>query len=185
MYCDICECDVPPRCWHCDTCDVCILTRDHHCAFSTTCVGHNNRRYFLWFLLYLSAASCYEIALIGYYAHCESVTIQLSDLMVLTPVQAVVNGLSVTVAQICVVVLALNFIAATMSTLLLVYHFDKMCKGLVCHEKHDGRVYDFGLVQNVKTVFGEKWYITWISPFVKSELPYNGLDWRNHISKKN
>lgn len=180
MYCNICQCTVPPRCWHCDTCDVCILTRDHHCTFSMTCVGHYNRRYFLWFLLYFSTASLYEIILIGYYAYHE-VTIQFSDLMVLIPIQSLVTGFHLTVGQIFVFLLTLNLVAVTMSTLLLIYHLDKVRRGSVCHENQDE--YDFGFVQNMKTVFGEKWYITWVSPFVESKLPYDGLDWHNHVNQ--
>lgn len=181
MYCNICQCAVPLRCWHCDVCDVCILTRDHHCTFSTTCVGHYNRRYFLWFLLYLSAASFYEIILIGYYTYCE-VTIHLSDLMVLIPIQSIITGFHLTIGQIFIVLLTLNLVAVTMSTLLLFYHLNKVCKGLVCHDRQDSN-YDLGLKRNLQTVFGEKWYITWISPFIESKLPYNGLDWQRHIDQ--
>lgn len=179
MYCDICQCAVPPRCWHCDVCNSCILTRDHHCSFSTTCVGHYNRRYFLWFLLYLSAASFYEIILISYYIYCE-VTIQFSDLLVLIPFKAVITGFHLTVGQIFVILFTLYLTVVIMSTLLLVYHFDKVCKGLVCHEKQNNN-YNFGLDRNLEIVFGEKWYITWISPFITSKLPYNGLDWQNTV----
>lgn len=77
--------------------------------------------------------------------------------------------------------LALNLVAVTMSTLLLIYHLDKVRRGLVCHENQNK--YDLGFVQNMKNVFGEKWYITWVSPFVESKLPHNGLDWQNHISQ--
>ncbi|XP_025198690.1 probable palmitoyltransferase ZDHHC24 isoform X2 [Melanaphis sacchari] len=180
-YCYICQCDVPLRCWHCDICNICILTRDHHCTFSTTCVGHYNRRYFLWFLLYLAVASFYEIILIGYYTYYK-VTIKFSDLIVLVPFQLVLTGFHLTVGQIFVVLLTLNFIAVTMSSLLLIYHLNKVCKGLVCHDKQNSN-YDFGLVRNLETVFGKKWYITWISPFIKSKLPYNGIDWQSHVDQ--
>ncbi|XP_060838091.1 probable palmitoyltransferase ZDHHC24 isoform X1 [Rhopalosiphum padi] len=180
-YCYTCQCNVPLRCWHCDICNVCILTRDHHCTFSTTCVGHYNRRYFLWFLLYLSVASFYEIILIIYYIYYK-VTIKFSDLMVLVPFQSVLTGFHLTVGQIFVVLLTLIFIAVTISSLLLIYHLDKVRKGLVCHEKQENN-YDFGLMRNLETVFGEKWYITWISPFIKSKLPYNGIDWQSHVNQ--
>lgn len=140
MYCDVCQCTMPQRCWHCDACDVCVLTRDYHCMFSATCVGHYNRRYFLWFLLYLSAASFYEIIVISYYIiYCE-VIIQFSDLTVLVPIQAIVNGFRLTRGQVFIVLLALNIVAMTMLTLLLIYHLDKVRKGLVCYEKQELRL---------------------------------------------
>lgn len=180
VYCNVCQCAAPPRSWHCDVCDVCILTRDHHCVFSTTCVGHYNRRYFLWFLLYQSVAGFYEIALVGFYVR-GNIPIRFSDLTVLVPIYNIVSGVRLTVGQIVIVLLAFSLVAVTMSMLLFIYHFDKVRKGLLCHEKHDK--YNFGFNQNLKTVFGEKWYITWISPFVKSELPRNGLDWQKHCNQ--
>lgn len=95
------------------------------------------------------------------------------------PIYNIITGFHLTVGQIVVVFLAFNLVAIIISMLLFIYHFDKVRKGLVCHEKHDNN-YNFGFTQNLKTVFGEKWYITWISPFVKSKLPYDGLDWQNH-----
>jgi len=106
-------------------------------------------------------------------------TIQFSDLMVLVPIQAIITGFYLTKGQIFIVLLALNIISVTMSTLLLIYHSNKVRKGLVCHEMQNSN-YDFGLLQNLETVFGNKWYITWISPFVMSKLPYNGFDWSNN-----
>lgn len=181
-YCYICQCDMPPRCWHCDMCDVCILTRDHHCAFTTTCVGHYNRRYFLWFLLYLSAASFYEIILVGYYVY-NNVYIRLSDLMVvLWPIPSIIAGCYLNTAEICVLLLVFSLLGAIVSSLLLVYHWTKVFKGQMCHENQE-KNYDFGLVRNLETVFGEKWHITWISPFVESKLPYNGFDWQSHTNQ--
>lgn len=179
IYCSICQCTMPPRCWHCDVCDICILTRDHHCTFSTTCVGHYNRRYFLWFLLYLSVASFYEIILISYYTYHE-VTIQFSDFMVLVPIQLFITGFHLTTGQIFLVLLTLNLVAVTISILLLIYHLCNVCQGLVGNEKQENN-YNFGLMQNLKTVFGEKWYITWISPFIESKLPYDGFNWQSNI----
>lgn len=102
--------------------------------------------------------------------------------MVLVPFQSVLTGFHLTAGEIFVVLLTLNFIAVTISSLLLIYHLDKVCKGLVCHEKQESN-YDFGLMRNLETVFGEKWYITWISPFIESKLPYNGIDWQSHVNQ--
>ncbi|VVC43681.1 Hypothetical protein CINCED_3A015874 [Cinara cedri] len=174
-FCDICLCDIPPRCSHCDVCNVCILTRDHHCPFSMTCVGHYNRRYFLWFLLYMSAACFYEIVLISYYMYNE-VTIQMTDLIVLFwPIPKIIT-FYLNTAQTCIVLLIFSIIGVIYSSLLFIFHLNKVCKGLVCREKQE-KNYDFGLVKNLESVFGEKWYITWISPFIKSKLPYDGFNW--------
>lgn len=178
MFCDTCQCDVPPRSWHCDVCNICILTRDHHCTFSTTCVGHYNKRYFMWFLLYLSAASFYQIVLISYYTY-YNVTVQFSDLFVLIPINIIISGFCLTDGQIFIVLLLFNLVTGTMSTFLFIYHFEKLRKGLVNHKIYENN-YNFGLIQNLAIVFGEKWFISWISPFVQSKLLNNGLDWQIH-----
>ncbi|XP_070073433.1 putative ZDHHC-type palmitoyltransferase 4 isoform X2 [Drosophila takahashii] len=53
-YCEVCEKLMPPRSWHCALCKCCMLKRDHHCAFTANCIGHNNHRYFFWFIFYLT-----------------------------------------------------------------------------------------------------------------------------------
>lgn len=36
---------------HCGQCNACVLNLDHHCGFVNNCVGHGNRRIFVWFCL--------------------------------------------------------------------------------------------------------------------------------------
>ncbi|KAK9306708.1 hypothetical protein QLX08_002627 [Tetragonisca angustula] len=31
--------------------------------------------------------------------------------------------------------------------------------------------------QNLKEVLGDRWYLTWILPYIKSQLPHNGIIW--------
>ena len=43
----------PHRSYHCSTCDRDIVYMDHHCMWINNCVGLNNYRFFLAFVLYL------------------------------------------------------------------------------------------------------------------------------------
>jgi palmitoyltransferase len=36
-------------------------------------------------------------------------------------------------------------------------------------------IYDNGVMQNVRSVFGERWYVAWIWPWISSPLPENGV----------
>ncbi|XP_050432727.1 probable palmitoyltransferase ZDHHC24 [Adelges cooleyi] len=175
-YCDVCQCIMPPRCWHCEECNVCILTRDHHCMFSQTCVGHYNRRYFLWLLVYLVVSCWYEIILLGFYSYNE-VTFQLSDLQILSPSRVLIIYHSITKGQVFVFLLTVNMASVLFTTLLLIFHLEKVSGGLVAHDKNSERKYNIGMIGNLKTVFGRQWFMTWISPFVESNLPHDGLNW--------
>jgi len=49
--CWTCERPRPGRSKHCSLCGACIARHDHHCAWINSCVGANNLRWFLGFLL--------------------------------------------------------------------------------------------------------------------------------------
>ncbi|XP_018621687.2 palmitoyltransferase akr1 isoform X2 [Scleropages formosus] len=50
-FCIECEMFQPDGCKHCRLCSACVLEYDHHCLFIGRCVGRDNRRLFLLFLL--------------------------------------------------------------------------------------------------------------------------------------
>ena len=53
---------------HCRICNCCILRRDHHCVFLNKCVGYNNNKLFLLYLIYqLIFASFYLRGFITFY----------------------------------------------------------------------------------------------------------------------
>lgn len=51
--CTRCEMYRPPRAHHCRICKRCIRRMDHHCPWINNCVGEQNQKYFIQFLVYV------------------------------------------------------------------------------------------------------------------------------------
>ncbi|KAI9292506.1 zf-DHHC-domain-containing protein [Neoconidiobolus thromboides FSU 785] len=62
QFCTTCIVSRPPRSKHCKFCDQCVLKFDHHCPWTYNCIGSNNHRQFILFLILLLVA-------IGYYEY--------------------------------------------------------------------------------------------------------------------
>ncbi|CCC70200.1 hypothetical protein NCAS_0E01300 [Naumovozyma castellii] len=86
--CQTCQVWKPDRCHHCSTCDKCILKMDHHCPWFAECIGFENQKYFVQFLIYCTA---YSIVVL-FFTSCElhywfsgkQYEDELIDLMLLT-----------------------------------------------------------------------------------------------------
>lgn len=72
-------------------------------------------------------------------------------------------------------------IGAVFTGFLLIYHVRNMWHGILTHESL--RQFDLGPMENMRMVFGERWYVAWLSPFVRSDLPFDGIDWQKIYDK--
>lgn len=64
---------------------------------------------------------------------------------------------------------------------LLIYHVRNMWRGCLTHEPL--RQFDLGPMENIRMVFGVRWYIAWLSPIIRSDLPFDGIDWQKIYEK--
>jgi len=55
----------------------------------------------------------------------------------------------------------------------------QIVRGQTRYERKRGvLMYDNGLMCNIRAVFGERWYVAWICPWIKSPLPEDGARFR-------
>lgn len=57
MKCSTCNLRKPARSKHCSVCNRCVHRFDHHCVWVNNCIGAWNARYFLLYLLTLTASA--------------------------------------------------------------------------------------------------------------------------------
>lgn len=178
-FCDICETVAPPRSFHCNECGICILKRDHHCQFSACCIGHQNQRFFLSFLLHLSIATIYSMYFQTiFFVQNSSFTI-FTFVRFVFPLAVLVMGYDVTLEHVYTILYVLNILCMLTATILFMYHLNGALKGASMYEKnHNIHDYDAGsLKENIIQVAGDRWYLTWIFPFIDSKLPHDGINW--------
>ncbi|KAL1518198.1 hypothetical protein ABEB36_001859 [Hypothenemus hampei] len=183
-FCTVCEAFAPPRSWHCPTCNECILKRDHHCLFTSCCIGHYNHRYFLVFVFYIFIATLYSSMFNIQFIldRFETVT-WLSIVKLVFPLA--ILFLEWSLAQFYVALIIIVTLGCLFTGTLLWYHGLLIAKGLVTHERKEKlSVYDRGYIENIKVVLGTRWYLVWISPFIRSELPCDGVEWITNVSVK-
>ncbi|XP_050670208.1 probable palmitoyltransferase ZDHHC24 [Leptidea sinapis] len=183
--CSVCECLRPPRSWHCDTCDVCVLKRDHHCTFLACCVGYYNHRYFMCFTFYIFMAMLYSFF---YNTLFLSQFLKWNKGLVIGkfvfPLVSFV--LDFGEESLYIFLVEINFIVGLFTGFLFIYHFNNIINGKITPERKEakGVSYNRGWKGNITEVFGSKWYLTWIFPFINSPLPGNGVEWMTEDKSK-
>lgn len=180
-FCEKCKSYAPPRSWHCVQCKTCILKRDHHSIFLGYCVGHRNHRYYLVLLCYTMFSTCIATlagSIFFWWVKFDEHVNTMNMMKFVFPMLVFSSGDSginiFLFNNIFCVVAIVHFVR------MLVFNWEMLCKRALSYEK-DGSKYDRGFWKNIETIFGRRWWLVWLSPFVSSELPYDGVHWRNEL----
>lgn len=178
--CSTCEAIVPPRSWHCNDCGVCILKREHHCLFTACCIGHYNYRYFFIFLIDLAIATAYSTYFNSYFLWDSFGSFSIYTIIKLAfPLAVFLFDSSIN--QFYLMLYVINIAGIFFSGALLGYHILLMKNGQVTYENaHNIEKYNLGWRQNIEEVLGKRWYLVWVFPSIKSELPHDGIHWHSH-----
>lgn len=59
--CKYCKQFKAVRAHHCTVCNLCIFKMDHHCPWINNCIGQNNQRYFLLFLIHVQLGTLFVV----------------------------------------------------------------------------------------------------------------------------
>lgn len=86
-----------------------------------------------------------------------------------------------TTGQYYLLMYLIGMIGCIFTGFLLFYHLRLILNGRVVHEA--SYQFNLGKMQNFRMVFGERWYLTWISPFVQSNLNHDGIHWQHILDE--
>ena len=177
-FCSACEANAPPRSLHCFFCNICVLKRDHHCMFTGNCIGHANHRYFLTMVFYFCVAALYCNFLNMDYTWEIIGEISLRSLFtMIVPLFAWMLGLTEAFTFGVAFISSTCLIGFFLLGALTAFHILNIYMGQTTWERSlKSREYDLGWKENVRHVFGVNWYVSWISPFIPSPLPGNGIE---------
>lgn len=185
-YCEKCEASVPPRSWHCNICKICILRRDHHCYVMSCCVGFDNQKYFLTYLFYQVLTAIYGSYFNIWYIwnSVQPGCMWKAILKIAFPLIGVFY-IDWTSYQFHCFVILIILLVGIMATLLLIFYIRLISKGVTLFENKKLKnkdKYNIAILENVKTVLGDKWYLFWLEPWVDSKLPGDGMNWKRKLS---
>ena len=177
-YCAICYCFIPPRSFHCQTCGICILKRDHHCAVVGCCVGHTNQRYFIGMIFYIWIATLYaSIMNLHFIFHVFGDISAEAIFVFVLPIVAWMFNIVEIVNFLAALMITLCLASLLLTTALLSYHFNNILHGQTMYENTHGiKLYNAGMLQNIKSVFGERWLFCILFPMIYSPAVGNGID---------
>lgn len=150
--------------------------------FTGCCIGHENQRYFIGLIFYLFIGTAYSSVLNSifiWFIHADEYRTPLTMFKIIFPLAMLM--FSTSIFQYFLLMYMLNMIGAVFTGCLLVYHVRNMWRGILTHESL--RQFDLGPLENIRMIFGKRWYIAWISPYIQSDLPFDGIDWQKIYEK--
>jgi len=109
----------------------------------------------------------------------------MSIIKIVFPLAMLSFGFDSSMDQFYLLLYDVSAVGALYTAVLCIYHLNLILRGVVANESNKKDfTYDMGWKDNIKEVFGERWYLTWLLPYIKSQLPHDGVSWHHLCSKK-
>ncbi|KAI3918420.1 hypothetical protein MKX01_041740 [Papaver californicum] len=161
-YCARCQNSKPPRCHHCSVCQRCVLKMDHHCIWVVNCVGAQNYKFFVLFLLYTFLETVLDTAVllpnfIKFFKDARNHSGPQGNLAV-TIVAFVIN-LAFALSLLCFVIMHTSLLLNNTTTI-EVYEKKRAVRWK----------YDLGRKKNFEQVFGKKKLLWFFPMYAKEDL---------------
>lgn len=175
--CIICQRQGPPRSYHCKLCQVCVLKRDHHCWFAGNCIGYYNHRYYVVMVIYMNIAAIYcnifNLSFVSYVAEGLGLWKILS---ILFPHVGLFFGYT---DGYTFAIFALTTIGLVWTWMFLWLLKIQIAQIKSCQTQYEKKMqivkYDIGWKNYIVEVFGDRWYLVWLCPWIQSPLPGDGI----------
>lgn len=183
-YCTKCNCWKPDRTHHCSSCNRCQLKMDHHCPWFATCVGYNNFKFFVQFLLATVLYSGLNLLVAGWdiykFIHEEK---YLDSFIAISVIMLGVLALTMFISVAIFTGITVYFLLHNMST---IEHQEQVRYRNNMELINDsyysvsqqptsdniGNAFDLGWRRNWQEVMGSNW-VEWITP---TENKYKRMD---------
>lgn len=179
-YCAYCDVNLPPRSHHCKVCDICILKRDHHCWFAGYCVGYFNHRYYLAMVIHMVVAALYcNIFNLNFVVGIKGHLTLYNFLSYIGPHMGWLLGYYDFYVFCITTLTTVGLVLLFLFSWLLYIQLAQLWWGQTQHEhKKHIKVYNMGLRNNVREVLGRRWFLALLLPWIPSQLPGAGIQFR-------
>lgn len=180
MYSFFSEQYAPPRAHHCFTCNKCILKRHNHCLFLGKCIGHNNFRFYLMFLVYIWFGAVFNTILNREYFLNNFTEFSLGSLLItFMPLLAWIIGMLSLKSFFFVFTNSVCLILSLLMFFYFIINFKMALNGQTWNERAKNiNIYNLGWKQNLQEIFGTRWLVAAFNPFASNKLLNNGTSFR-------
>ncbi|KAK0078949.1 hypothetical protein PV326_009051 [Microctonus aethiopoides] len=148
----------------CSSCEAVAPPRSWHCQICNTCILKRDHHC-------IFTGCC-----IGHNNH----------LKIIFPLAIFVFGFDDSWEQFYLMLYIVSVVGMCFTGALCIYHFHLMITGSVAYERnHGNHKYNLGWRHNIEDALGKRWFITWLFPYINSQLVNDGLLWNTNSSWMN